>query len=255
MRDFTLKEYSRYIDAILNVNDNILQFQEYFNLNPKPDKFVIIRHDVDRMPYRALNMAKLESKKGVKSTYYFRSKMHTFKPRIIKEIATLGHEIGYHYESLSDTNGNMDLALADFEENLSKFREIVPLQTISMHGRPLSDFDDRDLWNHTRNHQKLLGELGILGEVYLDIDYSDIAYINDTGRNWLSTKSNLRDKIDSSVNTDFENNKDLYNSLSSGKFDKIIFQIHPERWNDGLLPWTLQYGFDLAANTLKALIR
>ena len=119
MRDFTLIAYDKYIDAILNVNDNILQFQEYFNLNPKPDNFVLIRHDVDRMPYRALNMAKLESKKGIKSTYYFRSKKHTFKPKIIKEISSLGHEIGYHYESLSDAKGDMDLAFADFEKNLN----------------------------------------------------------------------------------------------------------------------------------------
>lgn len=255
MRDFTLKEYSRYIDAILNVNDNILQFQEYFNLNPKPDNFVVIRHDVDRMPYRALNMAKLESKKGIKSTYYFRSKKHTFKPKIIKEISSLGHEIGYHYESLSDANGDMALALADFEKNLNRFREIVPIQTISMHGRPLNNFDNRDLWKDENNHQKLLGAIGILGEVYLDIDYSGIAYINDTGRNWLSTRSNLRDKIDSAVNTDFATEEDLFDAFCSQKFNKIIFQVHPERWNDGLIPWLTQYSFDLAANTLKALIR
>ena len=86
MRNFTLKKYNIYINAILNVNKNILCFEEYFKLNPKPDDFVIIRHDVDRMPYRALDMAKLESKKGIKSTYYFRSKKHTFKPKIIKEM-------------------------------------------------------------------------------------------------------------------------------------------------------------------------
>ena len=100
-----------------------------------------------------------------------------------------------------------------------------------------------------------MGSLGILGEVYLDIDYSSIAYINDTGRNWLSTKSNLRDKIDSMVDSDFVTNKDLYDALSFGEFDKIIFQIHPERWNDGLLSWLIQYGFDFTANTVKAIIK
>ena len=119
MRDFTLKKYNIYINAILNVSKNILCFEEYFKLNTKPDNFVIIRHDVDRMPYRALNMAKFESKKGIKSTYYFRSKKHTFKPKIIKEISSLGHEIGYHYESLSDAKGDMDLAFANFEKNSS----------------------------------------------------------------------------------------------------------------------------------------
>ena len=102
----------------------------------KPDDFVIIRHDVDRMPYRALDMAKLESKKGIKSTYYFRSKKHTFKPKIIKEISSLGHEIGYHYESLSDAKGDMDLAFADFEKNLNRFLGKPQIELIDEFGTP-----------------------------------------------------------------------------------------------------------------------
>ena len=38
----------------------------------------------------------------IKATYFFRTIPHTFKPETIKEIAGMGHEIGYHYENLSE---------------------------------------------------------------------------------------------------------------------------------------------------------
>lgn len=51
----------------------------------------------------------------------------------------------------------MDLSLADFEEDLSDFHEIVRVQTISMHGISFSNFDNGELWNGQNKHQKLLG--------------------------------------------------------------------------------------------------
>ena len=251
MRDFTFRAYNKYIDAIIDTYKHILRFDEYFNLNPKPDYYAIIRHDVDRMPNHALKMAKFESEKGIKSTYYFRAKFHTYKPDIIKEIYSLGHEIGYHYESLSDMNGEMSKALEDFEGNLNKFREIVPVRTISMHGRPFSKIDNRDLWKDLKNHQRLVDEFGILGEVYIDIDYDDIAYISDTGRNWYSSKSNIRDKTNTKIRLNFQNGILLCDALGSGKIDKLIFQIHPERWNENIFQWYSQLFFDGFVNIAK----
>jgi len=255
VRSFTLDSYKKFVGIITNNYKSILRFDNYFLSDIPPESFVIFRHDIDRRPYRALVMAEIENSLGVCSTYYFRIKKHTFNPTIISKISQLGHEIGYHYESLSDTDGNMDKALIDFEYNLDRMRQIVPVKTISMHGRPFKKYDNRDIWKNLENAQYLKDKLNILGEVYLDIDYSDIAYINDTGRNWISNKSNIRDKIISDINSDFNNETELREALINKKFNKIIFQIHPERWNDGLISWLTQYSFDLAANTLKALIR
>ena len=253
--DFTLEAYKEYVEIIIKKYDNILRFDKYFTINEIPKSFVIFRHDVDRSLKRALNMARIENSLGVSSTYYFRMKPHTFIPPIITEISELGHEIGYHYESLSDTNGSLNLALNDFKNNLEKLRRIAPISTISMHGRPLNRFDNRDIWKNKINHKKLLNEFGILGEVYLDIDYADIAYINDTGRNWSSSQSNIRDKIISHVNADFNTEYELRDALENKKFDKIIFQIHPERWNNKLSLWILQYIFDFSVNVIKSIIK
>lgn len=254
MRDFTLSSYKNYTILIKSSNCQFLTFKEFFLLNKKPDKFCLIRHDVDRKPINALNMARVESELGIKSTYYFRYKPNTFKKEIILEIASLGHEIGYHYENLSDSNGNVSKALDDFEKNLNIFREIVDIQTISMHGRPLKKYDNRDLWKDPNRHKLLKEKFNILGEVYLDIDYSDIAYVNDTGRNWTNSKSNIRDKVHSNITADFNNSRDLIQYLKETPPDKICFQIHPERWDDATASWTYQFIKDHSINLAKLIV-
>jgi hypothetical protein len=124
-----------------------------------------------------------------------------------------------------------------------------------MHGRPLNPFDNRDMWRSPKSHSLLLKKYGILGEVYLDIDYTEIAYINDTGRNWTSTKSNIRDKIESRINLDFENGKELRNYLESDPHPRMVFQVHPERWTDRIMGYCLSFCFDLLANTGKSIIK
>lgn len=36
----------------------------------------------------------------IKAKYYFRVVLESWNEKIIKEIASLGHEVGYHYEDL-----------------------------------------------------------------------------------------------------------------------------------------------------------
>lgn len=252
MKDFSHSAYERYIRAIKSSYPNILRFDEFFLTDPKPASFCLIRHDVDRRPKRALQMAKLEKEMSINSTYYFRARPYVFKPEIIEEISRLGHEIGYHYESLSDTNGDLSRALEDFKNNLRKFRRIVPVQTISMHGRPLKPYDNRDIWRDPQNHQHLVEEIAVLGEVYLDIDYRDIVYITDTGRNWSPIRSNIRGFIESSRKLDLRNGLELYKYFSSNPYPRLVFQVHPERWTKNLPDYFLSVCFDAMANFAKS---
>jgi hypothetical protein len=252
-RDFTLAFYKECLLAIISKHENILRFDEFLNLKSYPEKFCLIRHDVDRLPHRSLSMAHLEHDLGIKSTYYFRAKRGVFIPSIIKEISGMGHEIGYHYESLSDTNGNMEAAYIDFKVNLDRFREIVNINTISMHGKPLSKFDNRDLWRSEKGSEQLIN-LNIRGEIYLAIDYSEIAYLSDTGRNWAS-KNNLRDKVQSNIPVLFNSSYQLLDYLCNYSFKKMVFQVHPERWVDALFPWAWQFGLDKGTNIIKTVLR
>jgi hypothetical protein len=118
-----------------------------------------------------LKFAKIEAKRGIQGTYYFRTVPQSWDGDIIKQIHNLGHEIGYDYESLTSSKGNLSKAIKDFEKNLNKLREIVPVTTICMHGKPLSKYDNKNLWKHY-NYR----DYGIIAEPYFDLDYKDILY-------------------------------------------------------------------------------
>ena len=98
--DFTLSSYKQLISAVQAQSFFFQTFEEFIQ-NPK-EKVLILRHDVDRLPGNSLKTARMENRLGIRASYYFRTIPQTFKTEIIKEIAGLGHEIGYHYENLSE---------------------------------------------------------------------------------------------------------------------------------------------------------
>jgi hypothetical protein len=214
----------------------------------------MIRHDIDRWPSKALRMAKLENEMGIQSSYYFRTKPHVCKPGIIRSIRRLGHEIGYHYETLSDVGGDVEAAVKRFQHYLGILRLNAPVKTISMHGRPLSRYNNLDLWRNPEIRSGLFAKFGLLGEVYLDIDYEDIAYISDTGRNWKQSQSNKRDVVESSINVSLENGFELLTMLKQKRWQKIVFQIHPERWSENGVEHCVQLMKDKCANLAKRLL-
>ncbi len=254
IKDFTIEAYKIYLSALKKNYKNNLRFDEYMLLENKPQSFFLVRHDVDRKIVNSLRMAEIEYRMGIKSSYYFRMRSNTFKPDIIKKIQKMGHEVGYHYECLSDFDGDMNRALDEFKKNLLEFRKHVTIKTISMHGSPLGAFDNRDMWRVKENYKILLEELDLLGELYLEIDYSDIHYITDTGRNWKSEKDNHRDKVDSKLDINYESGLELLLSLKGKKHNKIVFQIHPERWSFSNTEYYTQAFIDKISNFGKSII-
>ena len=251
MRDFTLQTYETYMNLIKESGLKIITFNDLFSYKELPEEFFIIRHDVDRKPKNALRMATLESNIGINSTYYFRSNSNVFKPEIILSIFELGHDIGYHYECLSDSKGDIAKALVYFEKNLQTFRSICDIKTISMHGSPLSQYNNLDMWRSNSTRKMISDRFTLIGEISLDIDYSNIAYINDTGRNWSSTNNNIRDHVKSNISFSINSSDELINYLSGTLHKKIVFQIHPERWSENKFEWHIQWLTDMFSNIAK----
>ena len=249
-KDFTHKIYRDFLISLKEHNFQFITVEEYFTLKYNKNRaFIIIRHDVDRRAKSSLKMAKIESSMGVKATYYFRTIRKTLKPDIIREIASLGHEIGYHYESLAETDGNYEKAIEDFSRNLYKLREIYPIKSISMHGRPTSKWDSRLLWRRY-NYR----DYGILSEPYLDIDFKKILYITDAGRAWNNELINRRDRVDSSFNFRFYHTDDIILNINRGVFpSKIMVNIHPEHWSEGDIEWYRVLFIRKTKNFLKKL--
>jgi len=251
MKDFTHDNYKLLLEVLLKNNYEFITMEDFFTLSIDNSKrYVLMRHDVDRRPKGSLEMAKIEQGYGIKATYYFRTITQTLKPDIIKKIASLGHEIGYHYESLAETNGDFEKALKDFEKNLAILNALYPIKSISMHGRPTSRWDSRLLWEKYD-----YTTYGILSEPYFDIDFEKIYYVTDAGRAWDNHSINLRDKVKTSFDFPVSTTTDIVTLIQSSQLPNIIMiNIHPEHWSSKTIQWYKIFILRKMKNTIKKLL-
>jgi hypothetical protein len=238
--DFTLTSYNRLIETLLSQGFSFSTFSKLLNkgLEVIPQKTIILRHDVEQRYENALLLAQIQNELGIVGSYYFRILPNSFNPQIIKKIAELGHEIGYHYDDLTKCKGNYSMAISRFDKNLTLLRNIAEVKTICMDGSPMSSFDNKDLWGKF-NYQ----DFGIIGEPYFDIDFNKFFYLTDTGRSWHSWKLSMRDKM---LQQDkwamqglvFRSTNDIIKGVKESRLpDKVMITFHPQRWNDKPLPW------------------
>ena len=246
--DFTFKIYKQLLAEMMR---NGYEFQTYADFIKSPlKKSVILRHDVDDKPYNSLMFAKIQAELGIKGVYYFRAVSKSWNEFIIKEISLLGHEIGYHYENLSLKKGNYKSAIEDFEKNLKKLRELAVVETICMHGSPISKYDSRDLWSKFSYK-----DYSIIGEPYFDTDFNTVFYLTDTGRTWDNKLISIRDKVDSTFKIKVSTTKDIIDLFSQSKMpNQIMFTFHPQRWNYISINWLSELIVQNIKNTVKYLI-
>jgi len=245
-RDFTLDKYRELCQAVINSGYQVLTVRRYLENPDVSPQLVILRHDVDRSPGNALKMAELERELDISATYYFRKRRHTFKPEIIRSIAQMGHEIGYHYEALVKASGDYGRAIQVFEAELNEFREIYDVVTISMHGSPLSKYDNRDLWQRYD-----FREFGIIGEAYLSIDYDKVAYLSDTGRTWNSRRYNIRDVVEGGNIPQIDTTNDLISLFESKAIEQLCILVHPNRWASSEFERVKEFVSDWLMNRTK----
>ncbi|KKH33443.1 polysaccharide deacetylase family protein [Methanosarcina mazei] len=263
MRDFTLTKYESLLQAIKKTNYSTCTVYDF--LKNEPENCIILRHDVDRAVNRNLAMAKLEHRYRIKSTYYFRHIEETFKPEIIRQMARMGHEIGFHYEVMDKANGDMDRAIEIFKEELEDLRKaaekVTKINTVCMHGNPLKPWSNRDLW---RKYD--FRDFGLTGEPYLSIDYNKVFYLTDTGRTWADLKIRVKDTIDRPEGNSKEKSRankkvdpraisstdDVIRLIQSEKFSQICLLVHPNRWCEDLGGWTKELLLQNVKNIGKA---
>lgn len=250
VRDFSLDAYRPLLRAITAGGYRYITFREYCTGETKGGKQVILRHDVDRRPGNALRMAKAEAVHGIQATYFFRIVRSTFDKDVIRGVADLGHEVGYHYEDLSLARGDQARAIRLFEEHLNWFEDLAPVSTICMHGSPLSPWDNRALWKHY-NYE----DYGLLGEPYLVMDFNKWFYLTDTGMYWNRSDVSVRDKVSSSCELDFASTDAVARTFRRGGMpDHVMINTHPHRWNDNLLIWSADAALQQIKNQVKKLI-
>lgn len=265
MNDFTYNEFQLLLRALINRGYLFLPFQKHIEIL---GKIIILRHDVDLKPQNSLATAIIENKLGIQGSYYFRMVPESYDIDIIKQIADLGHEVGYHYETMDTASAKLnvkhetlnekwkeelvDAAYEEFCESLEEFRKIYPVKTICMHGSPKSAFDNRDIWEKY-DYRKL----GIIGEPYFDIDFNKFFYLTDTGRCWNGYKYSVRDKMPQQEQwvkqgLVFRTTNDIIKAAQQNKLpNQVMITVHPQRWTNNYFEWTKELLSQRVKNMVK----
>ena len=250
--DFTIDKYKELLEAL------------------KPHNHFSLRHDVDLRPDYSLRVAQVEAEMGVKATYYFRTVPESYDEIIIKQIVSLGHTAGYHYECLTTCNGDMEAAYEDFCHNLEKLRKVVPITTACAHGSPRSPWNSQLMWEtksrkvkESESHYDIHA-LGIEYEPMLDTDFSTTLYLTDTGRRWDGYKVSVRDKVPqrqeqwTKEGLVFHSTDDIIQALYNPehtihKYDLLI-NTHPQRWMPFGSGWLKETALQNLKNIAKSFI-
>lgn len=243
MFDFTLGIYQKLLDALTSRGYAFQTFSEH--LKTPEQKVVILRHDVDARNLHSLEFARIQHKRSIRGSYYFRMVPGSYDEQIIKEMISLGHEIGYHYETMDTCKGEVDKAYHEFCNNLEQLRKLATIETICMHGSPRSAFDNKDLWKKYSYR-----DLGIIGEPYYDIDFNEFAYLTDTGRRWNGSRMSIRDKVHGKYDFNFRTTSEIIQHVGQLP-DKVMFTFHPQRWSSNPYIWTKELVLQNLKNQVK----
>jgi hypothetical protein len=280
-KDFSIDVYKKKIIGLQQQAFSFVPLREFMKNQER--RTICLRHDVDLLPQNSLAFAKIQYNLGIRGSYYFRAIPQSWDESVIKEVHDLGHEVGYHYECLTTTRGNLQKAIEDFEKNLKSLQKLVPVNTICMHGSPRSMWDSKELWKFY-NYR----DFGIEAEPYFDVDFSNTLYLTDTGRRWNGNKVSVRDKVrnvgestllneESQKHTDWKvkpklnssmnmtkeaiSFQDQYNFKSTFEIiraaengqlpDKIMMTFHPQRWTEKPMPWLKELVWQNTKNVVK----
>jgi hypothetical protein len=249
-RDWTIEKYEEFCTTVKDSGRIVLPVVDYLTHPPEARKLVL-RHDVDISARKTLRMAEIEARFGLRSSYYYRKVKKTFSPEVLREVARLGHEVGYHYEALDKAKGDIQRAKEVFERELAEFRTIVDVKTVSMHGNPLTRWDNRDFWQHYG-----FSDFDLVGECYLSFDADKIIYLSDTGRTWEEGKHNIKDFLPGGNNLKhpiLRSTDDLCIFLKESPHD-VYLLMHPERWSVGFKDYVIQATRDRLACLVKDLL-
>lgn len=258
--DFTIRKYRQFLNVLLGKGYYFVTFEQYCDFRDRgealPDRYIIMRHDVEALPENSYAFAQIEHELGIRASYYFRVVPASNQPEYIQQIAALGHEIGYHYEDMAICQGDVAQAYAHFQQQLQYFRRFYPVRTICMHGAPTSKWDGKELWKHYDYHA-----LGVIGEPYFDVDFSDVFYLTDTGRCWDGFNVSVRDKIPTyqdqwtEQGLVYHTTDDLIQALNQGQLPaRIMITTHPQRWTNHILAWSKELLLQSLKNIVKRLL-
>ncbi|NDJ77800.1 MAG: hypothetical protein GYB65_16240 [Chloroflexi bacterium] len=152
---------------------------------PPTKPFVVLRFDVDYREPHGLALAEIVHKYGLHGSFYFRHRAGGFSLDVMRAVAALGHEVGYHFETLDLCRGDFDRAAALFLDHIQLLRNAgLEIRTAAAHGSPST------APTYTRNldllvqRPNLLEQAELLGETTLNVDFARVPYVSDANWRW-----------------------------------------------------------------------
>tara|TARA_Y100000589_G_C27187883_1_gene643412 strand:- start:1 stop:816 length:816 start_codon:yes stop_codon:yes gene_type:complete len=229
----TFSEYEKLLKKIKKFNYEFICASQFKYFSNTRKLFILNKHDIEKSTKNALKVARIESKLQLKSTYFVQDYLIIKESDIsnILKIRDLGHEIGYHYDSLDRFKGNYELAIHDFIQNVNKFLSIgIKIKSICPHGNAAIK---RCGWLSNKDLNLRIKEVygNQIFDLVLDIKNSEkhLKYVSDAGY-----KFNYINKIWENDPTSTPVNQFINNPIRDSKYSLII-STHTHRFNNNSL--------------------
>lgn len=182
----TYKEYASFCEKIREIGVPTYTVEQACgDCSKRNNAFMLIKHDVEDKPEKALAIGKIEKRFGIQATYY----VHSFflkNPKhvsILKQMQKLGHEIGYHYDVLDNNDGDKLKSTQEFKEALECFNNNgFKIKTLCPHGNPLKKrvgYSSNKDFFLDENIRKQFSDIEDVYITFPDLVENDYLYITD----------------------------------------------------------------------------
>lgn len=190
----------------------------------------VIKHDVETVSDSTVEIAKIEARHGLSAIYFFQYDVFLNSSHHVRELQSLGHEIGYHYDVLDNNLGDLPAAILEFERNLESFAEFgCRIKWICPHGNPALK---RTGWSSNKDffrNRNVRSRFKELKDIVVDFShhFPKYLYISDVGYGFKIVGSISNNDQIKSVDTPVENIFQLIHDRRSSGF---VISTHPHRW-------------------------
>lgn len=221
--NFTFGHYREIIQNALDSGYEIINCLDYSDsIKNLPDKYLILRHDIEHYPDRALELAKIESELGVKSTFFVR--VHAKKYNIfsypaynnLMQIKDMGHEMGLHAEPVDFHKINRENIGSIFRKEIEVLNLVLESEILGV--SPHVNWDEYN--NQDFFDENNVSDFGLKYWAYQDNFFKENFYISDGQATYWKNYDNgvlLKEK-------------DCICKVIDRGIKNLYCLIHPMRW-------------------------
>ncbi|MDA3820285.1 MAG: hypothetical protein PF590_07505 [Candidatus Delongbacteria bacterium] len=232
---FYHKNWDKFCSAVVKTNATSMRASDITDHYPGK-QFIVFKHDVETNPSKALKLAQIENKHGIKGSFYVQAYLlnNPEHVKILQQIKHLGHEVSYHYDVLDANNGNFEKANIEFQQNLKKFEAAgFEIKTVCQHGNPVKNrigyTSNRDFFRK----KSIAEQYNQIRDIVVNFKKktgTNYLYISDAGYAWniISDPEN-NDRVKDNPDIKLRGFEEIVSKIDKGH--SIILSTHPHRWH------------------------